>query len=481
MSELPLRFAARVRDLVHGVVSLTESEVAIINHDLFQRLRYVRQNDVGSFVYPSLNTTRFEHSLGCAHVAGKMAAAITAKSSWSRYGQQARLDAQSFQQICRLYALLHDVGHLPLSHLFEDALKDYAYSINPKTGFGTLCKQWFGRAEFTKPHEANGANLAKAILDDAVSDGKVDKLVAKRVMYLMENKKFQRTSDVLWPIKQLVDSEVDADRVDSTARDGLLAGGEYGTYDIERLCSSVSIQPVGEGWRLAFSHKALGSMETLLFDRYRTHTWIHFHHRTMAFKAAARVAIAGLLRNQVILPSDFRPERMPLCDDVWLWSLLRNADVTFTPDEAVAREAILCRKKQGMALLWKNRTEYERHFGKLLAQRANVDLKREYEEWVSKRLGVRTLAARPRFQPLDSEPAALVDESGMRTTPKTLHEGSALVRALPDIWASEPQVFVVFLGRGAPRVQKELDQLRQKWFVNTLEWLDGQDRQPSAA
>src|SRR5207245_10137448 len=104
------------------------------------------------------------------------------------------------------------------------------------------------------------------------------------------------SSDVLLPVKLLVDSEVDSDRIDSTARDGLLAGGEYGTYDIDRLCRSVFLQRHGSSWRLAYSHKSLSSIEALLLDRCRTHANIHFHHPVVAVKVAAITLIAKLLQ-----------------------------------------------------------------------------------------------------------------------------------------------------------------------------------------
>src|SRR5882762_6277172 len=83
----------RVRDLVHGFVSLTDLEVRVVSHPLFQRLRHIRQNDVAFFVYPSLNISRFEHSLGCTHVAGNMAAGLRRSPLWSRYKRTVDLSA----------------------------------------------------------------------------------------------------------------------------------------------------------------------------------------------------------------------------------------------------------------------------------------------------------------------------------------------------------------------------------------------------
>ena len=59
-----LDYVLRIRDLIHGTILFTKEEMDLINHPFFQRLRHIRQSDVGFYVYPSLNTSRFEHTLG---------------------------------------------------------------------------------------------------------------------------------------------------------------------------------------------------------------------------------------------------------------------------------------------------------------------------------------------------------------------------------------------------------------------------------
>ena len=342
-----LTWDLRIRDLVHGFVYLTALEARAINHPLFQRLRQVKQNDVGSMVYPSLNTSRFEHSVGCAHVAGKMAVNLTRSPAWPDYQHEIGLERDSFEQVCRLYALLHDLGHLPLSHLFELAFDRQAGNV-PLTN---LCKEWFGGEGFTKLHEACGYAAATRLLKDV--DTPED--VSSAVLRLMQSKIISRR-DSLHPVKLLIDSEVDADRIDSTRRDGQLAGGEYGSYDIERLCTAVFLTRHSTGWQLAYSHKALGSLESLLLDRYRTHTWIHFHHQVVAMKIAVRELIGMLLADGAISPTSFPtddPRTMCQRDDIWIWSLLRGMNVSEHDKALIAMRnfALFREKKSNVALL----------------------------------------------------------------------------------------------------------------------------------
>ena len=466
-----LSYPVRVRDLVHGYVYLTDLEVRVINHPLFQRLRHIRQNDVASYVYPSLNISRFEHSLGCTHVAGKMAANLTRSPEWSAYQRALDLDTDEFEQTCRLYALLHDVGHLPLSHIFEMAFEDYAHATRPGISLVSLCCEWFGGSGFTKLHEACGSALASTILKDT----QVPLSIGGVVLHLMTSKTLHSTHPHR-PIKQLVDSEVDADRIDSTARDGLLAGGEYGSYDIERLCSSVFVQRYDKGWRLAYSHKALGSIEALLLDRCRTHTWIHFHHRVVAMKAAACILIGRLL-NEAVITSDSFPVKkskvMCLRDDIWLWSLLREMEPRDDPAVNAARDALLYRDKSVVTLLWKNRSVYRllqedlRRSAELREEKLNnQQLGRDYERKLTRMLGNRTLAFWLKFQPVGDHVVPLTGEDGQAEVGE-LGRASALVGLLEKVWEKEPQYYVIILGK--PR--KNLDMLRQTWIETTTEWI----------
>jgi HD superfamily phosphohydrolase len=455
----------RIRDLVHGFVYLTELEVHAINHPLFQRLRHIRQNDVAASVYPSLNTSRFEHSIGCTHVAGKMAANLVRSPKWREYKDEVGLARNDFEQVCRLYALLHDLGHLPLSHLFELAFEKHAGNVPlPK-----LCKEWFGGEGFTKLHEACGYAAAQRLLKDINAPTPV----SNPVLYLMRNKVVSR-GDSLRPIKLLIDSEIDADRIDSTRRDGQLAGGEYGSYDIERLCSAVFLTRCRKEWRLAYSHKALGSMESLLLDRYRTHTWIHFHHQVVAMKIAVRELIGRLLGEGIISAKSFPtddPRTMCLRDDVWLWSLLRDMPIPSSDKALVAvRDVAIYRDmKPNLMLLWKHRSQYTHWRDRVLEasqKRTITKFNSQYEDVVSKKLGVKVLCLWLSFGPTGNNAVPLTSENGDDDL-GDLMDSSALIRSLSGVWAHEPQGYVALFGE----IPKDTDSVREAWVQATAEWL----------
>lgn len=487
MTSSRLHYVLRVRDLVHGYVYLTRPEVDIINHRLFQRLRHVRQNDVAFFVYPSLNISRFEHSLGCAHVSGKMAENLFRSAAWSKYKRTILhdngLQPADFIQVCRIYALLHDIGHLPLSHLFELAFDNYIFTKKEKSSQREHYANWFGVDGFAKLHEACGAAIAPIIINSV----ELKPSIKAAVIRLMSNKTIPET-DPLYIIKLLIDSDVDADRIDSTARDGLLAGQEYGNYDIERLCSSVFIQKRGNFWRIAYSHKAIGSIEGLLLDRCRTHTWIHFHHRVVSMKVAAAFLIADLLAREEIKRDDFEVanlDTMALRDDVWLWSKLRNctsSDPASGDALGACIDALLYRDNTRVTPLWKNRTEYQETIQSLRAQLKREGLEhtldprwfpRRYDDWLSKRLGIASVSHWLKFKSISGDMLTpLTDESG-RSQCGHMRENSLLIQALEFVLSGEPSFYIVCLGSlgaGAEKNRK-LAELRKKWIEASFEWI----------
>lgn len=135
------QYYGSILDPLHGDIKLSEIEKWCLGQPIFSRLRYVRQNTFLYYVFPSANHNRFEHSIGVMHLAGKIFDACkenfaTGQQKRKKYGESEQssffdLDKLGIQkeaiyyQELRLAALLHDVGHGPMSHLFD------MYSISP--------------------------------------------------------------------------------------------------------------------------------------------------------------------------------------------------------------------------------------------------------------------------------------------------------------------------------------------------------------
>jgi HD superfamily phosphohydrolase len=108
-----------VRDPVHGDIVLNHLEVPIIDTELFQRLRRIRQLGTAHFVYPGAEHSRFQHSLGVLQMAETLLQSIKKNrfSDHQIFGDN--VQDMFFGLVVRLAALIHDLQEYPLSHVLE--------------------------------------------------------------------------------------------------------------------------------------------------------------------------------------------------------------------------------------------------------------------------------------------------------------------------------------------------------------------------
>jgi uncharacterized protein len=200
-----------LRDPVHGLVAFEAEQYRLIPLLLetkeVQRLRRVRQLGLASFAYPGADHTRFSHALGTAHVMTRFVARLRNIHErlpfWQRLTTERARDAVAA-------ALLHDVGHGPFSHLFEEALPS-----------GPKHEEWTRRILLDPNSEVHQV-LRNA---DAGMPARVAQLVAgeHELRYLAHT----------------VSGMFDVDRCDYLLRDALFTGVTYGQYDLDWLLRSL--------------------------------------------------------------------------------------------------------------------------------------------------------------------------------------------------------------------------------------------------
>ena len=105
-------FVMEINDPIHDFIGITNVESKIINSGPYQRLRRIKQLSGGHFVYPTAEHTRFAHCIGVMHLAGR---------TGRRLLSELKLGDDVLQEV-RVAGLLHDLGHGPFSHVFEEAL-----------------------------------------------------------------------------------------------------------------------------------------------------------------------------------------------------------------------------------------------------------------------------------------------------------------------------------------------------------------------
>lgn len=220
-------------DPIHDFIRVYETELKIIDSPIFQRLRRIRQLSGAHFTYPSAQHSRFEHSLGVMHIAGQASQSLKEKGL---------LDLDKIQEI-RLAALLHDVGHGPFSHLFEEVLQ-----IKKKISHEDIGKRLILHTE----------------IGDIISDGGFDKKFIMQLAFGSSKYRF---------INEIISGSLSADMMDYLQRDGYFTGAEHAKIDHKRIIQSLDVYKN----KLALDRSALYSFESMILSRYQMFKAVYFH------------------------------------------------------------------------------------------------------------------------------------------------------------------------------------------------------------
>lgn len=259
------------RDPLHNIISLDESIpedrliVELIDSAEFQRLRRIKQLGLAMFTYQGAEHSRFTHSLGVMHV---MTRALTLLDSHHPISAEARVAG-------RAGALLHDLGHGPLSHVVEKVFH-------------------FHHEDWTRRIVLDGATEVNQILSNFDPQ-----LPAKLASLYHHN----YSPAFVW---QLVSSQLDCDRMDYLLRDSLMTGAKYGIYDLEWVLHALRIDELDD--RIYVESKGLYAVEEYLQARYYMFRQVYFH-RTL--RSAEAVLISALNRARTLIERGTLKFRMP--------------------------------------------------------------------------------------------------------------------------------------------------------------------------
>ena len=205
----------------------------LIDTVAFQRLRRIKQLGAASLLFHGAESSRFTHSIGVFCIARKIyERLIESKPSFCEnkfvlYGA----------------ALLHDLGHGPLSHTSE--------------------------AIFDHNHEAWSQNLVKNYSPISTLLENYDKELPQQISELFSSKQLFSK-----PLKTLISSEIDCDRLDYLLRDSYNTGTKYGLIDLERIISALTFSPDGN---IGIKPKGVFAIEHFLVLRKLMYRTIYNH------------------------------------------------------------------------------------------------------------------------------------------------------------------------------------------------------------
>ncbi|MBN1654651.1 MAG: HD domain-containing protein [Deltaproteobacteria bacterium] len=298
-----------LRDPVHGLVEFEGVAERVVSKLLatreVQRLRRICQLGLTSLVFPGAEHSRFTHSLGAAHVMVRLLERIRVKQSEMPRDQ--RVDEEAEADVLAA-SLLHDLGHGPFSHLFEEVL----------------------------PHASSHEAWTARIIRDPATDvyralESISKNMPERVASLLSGRYR------LGYLSRAVGGPLDVDRCDYLLRDSHMTGVSYGVYDLNWLLRAFSFAQVsrrdsGPEWVLAIDgRKGLPPIEGFFLARQFMFEQVYHHKATRAAESLIRgifIRVADLVKEgKLPLPMPRAIQKAVLDEPVSLSDYLMLDDV----------------------------------------------------------------------------------------------------------------------------------------------------------
>lgn len=245
----------RLRDPIHDLIEFADTPFermiwSLLESPEFQRLRRIRQLGFSDFVFPGATHSRFAHSVGVFHTARLLCSVLKEK-----LGSDFKRDRA---EVAIAAALIHDLGHGPFSHAFEDALGEVGRH-----------EEW----------------TLRFIRETAI----YDKLNAYRAGFGEEVASIFTSESSPDIYSSVVSSQFDADRLDYMRRDRMMSGTQLGGIDFTWLVRNLEVrnieigsddQPFAEVSTFVLGPKALWAGESYVLSLFHLYPAVYLHKTT---------------------------------------------------------------------------------------------------------------------------------------------------------------------------------------------------------
>lgn len=234
--------AKNIKDPLYGSIYLPKLLMQFVDTPIFQRLRRLRQLGPVHHVYPSMNHTRFEHSIGVAHLAGVVIEHLGLS-----------VDIRT-KHLIQLAGLFHDIGHGPFSHLWDDYLTEISHD--------------------QPHHETRSVRAVTIIKRGLITQGELSYVCGI----------IQGTIITDPPcLGQIINNYVcgvDVDKLDYLCRDAY--HGSLPGIDVNYIIANIRLDMQGN---LAFRETSRSALEDLFYVRGKLHNIVYQHPTVLKFKA----------------------------------------------------------------------------------------------------------------------------------------------------------------------------------------------------
>lgn len=283
-------------------VGLTPDLVKLVNHPVFQRLRNIPQLEYAYVIYPGARQSRFQHVLSAFQLSRLFLSRLL------DFPEFRMMATPEYIQATLLVVLLHDIGHYPLSHMFED----FAEEDNDirRLAPGSIPTDDALFRSFVCPERDDRFHkIISNKLNDLASGGELPLFnellrscfrqsyeLLPKVMYLEKG-----ASPPVPILHSLVDSAIDIDKVAYLNDDSSATGVKFGHgIDIAGLVQA--LVPPREKDRsrgaIAITEDGLAAAESTVLARFWMISRVYWHRTNRAVMAMHKFVIADLISSK---------------------------------------------------------------------------------------------------------------------------------------------------------------------------------------
>jgi len=237
---------------IHGIMEITHTIRQILDTPEVQRLRDIKQLGATYYVFPSATHSRLEHSLGVSFLAGEVGHTLQKKHPELNITNR-------FIELLKIAGLVHDIGHGPYSHLYDNYVR---LSSEPE-------------------HEERGLKIFEEL---CIRENIRLNCFEKEEIQKMINPTGNDIYNWKYQIIANKSCQIDVDKIDYIERDSFHLGISH-SGELKRLLKLIRIgKTQNDNYELIWDYKAEFDVYSLFSTRYRLHRQVYTHHTVRAFE-----------------------------------------------------------------------------------------------------------------------------------------------------------------------------------------------------
>ena len=339
---LPYSLAIKsIRDPIHGYITVGVNELPIVDSPFLQRLRRVKQLQTAYLVYPGAEHSRFQHSLGVMHLTGKFALSLI-RNTIANKGKRVdsyyfipklyNLEIDDTQELIshllavRIAGLIHDIGHGPYSHAFDDAIISKSNELNKRGVYSHEDLGFYILKNYLINEIEKAIRYRKTMLNEQILYDCLYYILSPR----REKEKYKVTSlckSLRYVLREFI---YPADILDFTIRDSYYSGAkEFGMVDANRLMmfSVILLSETNEATQketlIAPFDNALNTLRAFLYSRFWLFNNVYFHKISRVFDYVVKNTLKELnkcanLEEPLLNMLDGNPSDFLMLDDLYI-------------------------------------------------------------------------------------------------------------------------------------------------------------------